>query len=316
MRRWLAGLPASERVISILSLALVVAVAAEVVFLRVFARAGIYIFQDNSPEWLYTVYSSLVWLGRAALNFANILAPVLLLVLVVVLWQRRARVARLASVAILVTLGLEGSLFLVPPNPSLSITYFGSSIFLVCLAFALYRKGGGLRMALTLVPLLVMFLSSYWYMVVPLIHQLGGTWLEGSIATFQLSEGLLLLVAISLPVTIGHSHSFKVLGGSILLTLPLIGIYLGNSGMVPLISMWAFGISMYLPFWLYVLALLAASVAILTLLNRGHQLPAFALAILFSGHRELPLTYFNNLALIALLLIMTAPWPAPQPLRQ
>jgi hypothetical protein len=86
--------------------------------------------------------------------------------------------------------------------------------------------------------------------------------------------------------------------------------------MVPLIFMWAFGITMYLPFWTYVLALWAVSVAILTLLNRGRLLPAFALVILLSSHRELPLTYFNNLTLIALLLIATTPWPVLQPVGQ
>ncbi len=317
MRRWLTGLPASARVLTVLSLALVVAVVAEAVFLRMFARAGIYIFQDSSPQWLYTVYNSLVWLGRAALNFATILVPVLLLVLVVVLWQRGTRVSRLVSVVVLVTLSLEGSLFLASSNPGLSLAYFGSSIFLVGLALILYWSGGGsLWMALTLGPLLIVFLASYWYKIVPLAHQLGGTWLPGSIVTFQLSEGLLLLTAISLPITIGVSRSLKVWVGSILLTSPLIGMYLGNPDMVPLISMWAFGITMYLPFWTYVLALWAVSVAILTLLNRGHLLPAFALVILLSGHRELPLTYFNNLTLIALLLIATTPWPVLRPVGQ
>lgn len=317
MRRWLTGLPASERVLTVLALALVVATVTEVVFLRMFARAGIYIFQDSSPQWLYTVYSSLVWLGRAALNFATILVPVLLLVLVVVLWQRGTRVSRLVSVVVLVTLSLEGSLFLVSSNPGLSLAYFGSSIVLVGLALVFYwRNSGSLRMALTMGPLLLMFLASYWYKVVPLAHQLGGTWLPGSIAAFQLSEGLLLLVAISLPITIGLSRSLKVWVGSILLTSPLIGLYLGNPDMISLISMWAFGITMYLPFWIYVLALWAVLVAILTLLNRGHLLPAFALTILLSSHRELPLTYFNNLTLIALLLIATTPWPAPRPLGQ
>lgn len=317
MRQLIANLPASERVLTVLALALVVAIVVEVAFLRMFARAGIYIFQDNSPEWLYTIYNSLVWLGRAALNFATILAPVLLLVLVVVLWQRGTRVSRLVSVVVLVTLGMEGSLFLVSSNPGLSLTYFGSSIFLVGLALVLYwRSGGSLRMALTLGPLLIMFLASYWYKVAPLAHQLGGEWFPGSIAAFQLSEGLLLLVAISLPIAIGLSRSPKVWVGSILLTSPLIGLYLGNPDMIPLISMWAFGITMYLPFWIYVLALWAVSVAILTLLNRGHLLPAFALVILLSSHRELPLTYFNNLTLIALLLIATRPWPVPRPLGQ
>ncbi|MEE9583338.1 MAG: hypothetical protein V3W01_01585, partial [Dehalococcoidales bacterium] len=156
MQRWLTGLPASARVLTVLSLALVVAVVVEVVFLRMFARAGIYIFQDSSPGWLFTGYSSLVWLGRAALNFATILAPVLLLVLVVVLWQRGTRVSRLVSVAVLVTLSLEGALFLAFPNPGLSLAYFSSSAFLVGLALVLYFRGGGVRrMALTLGPLLV-----------------------------------------------------------------------------------------------------------------------------------------------------------------
>ena len=313
MQRWLTGLPTSERVLTVFSLPLVVAVVMEIVFLRMFARAGIYIFQDNSPEWLYAVYSSLVWLGRAALNFAATLAPILLLVLVVVLWQRRTMDSRLVSAVILVTLGLEASLFWAPANPGLSLTYFASSIFLVSLALILYFRSGGLRMALTLGLLLALFLTSYWFQIVPLAHQLGIVWLGGSIVAFQLSEGLLLLVAISLPITIGFGRSFKVLVGSILLTLPLLGIYLGNPDMLPLISMWAFGISLYLPFWAYVVALWAALAAILTLLNRGHLLLACAMALLLSSHRELPLTYFNNLILVALLLIVAMPWLVSRP---
>lgn len=307
----------TERIIATLSLALVVAVAVEAVFLRIFARAGIYIFSGSLKGWLYTVYSSLVWLGKAALNFAAILAPLLLLVLAIVLWQRGSRVSRLVSVAVLVTLSLEGSLFLVSPNPALSLAYFSSSVLLVGLALVLYfRDGGVLPMALTLGPLVVMFLASYWYHLVPLVHQLDVTGLVGAIAAFQLSEGLLLLVAISLPITIGISRRFKVMAGSILLTLPLLGMYLGNPGMVPLIAIWAFGISMYLPFWAYAVGLWAALVAILTLFNRGHHLPAYGLVLLLAGHRELPLTYFNNLTLVALLLIVAMPWPLPQRLGQ
>ena len=303
--------------LTVLALALVVATVTEVVFLRMLARAGIYIFRDSSPEWLYTVYSSLVWLGKAAWNFATMLAPLLLLVLVIVLWQRGNRISKLASVAVLITLGLEGSLFLVTPNPGLSLAYYGASIFLMSLVLILYwNNGGSFWMALTLGPLLVVFLASYWYKIVPQAHQLGWTWLPGSMIAFQLSEGLLLLTAISLPITIGLSRSLKVLAGSILLIFPLIGMYLSNSDMVPLISMWAFGVTMYLPFWTYVLALWAVSLAILTLLNRNHLLPAFALVILLSSHRELPLTYFNNLTLIAFLLIATTPWPVLRPGRR
>jgi hypothetical protein len=171
-------------------------------------------------------------------------------------------------------------------------------------------------MAFTLGPLLVMFLASYWYKAVPLVHQVGGTGLKGSIVAFQLSEGMLVLVAISLPLTVGFSRSPKVLVTSILLPLILIGMYLGNPDMVPLVSTWAFGITMYLPFWTYVLALWGGSVALLTLLERGHLLLTCALALLLSSHRMLPLTYFNNLTLIALLLIATTSWPAPQLLRQ
>ena len=317
MPRLLTSPPATKRVVATLSLSLVVAVGVEAVFLRMLARAGIYIFSGSPGGWLYSIYSSLVWLGKVAMNFATILSPLLLLVLAIVLWQRGSRVSRLVSIAVLVTLGLEGSLFLAFPNPVLSLAYLSSSVLLVCLALVFYfRDGGVLPMALTLVPLVVMFLASYWYQLVPLVNQLGGTGLGGAIGAFQLSEGLLLLVAISLPITIGISRRFKVMAGSIILTLPLLGMYLGNPSMVPLIAIWAFGISMYLPFWVYVAGLWAVLVAILTLLNRGHHLPAYGLALLLAGHRELPLTYFNNLTLVALLLIVAMPWPLPQRLGQ
>jgi hypothetical protein len=295
----------------------VVGVAAEVVFLRLLARAGIYIFQESSSEWLYTMYSTLVWLGSAALNFAAILIFALLLTLVVVLWQRGGKAFRLTALAMLVTLGLEGAIFLVSSSPGLSLAYVSSSTFLVGMALFLWCIGrGNPRMALTLGPLLAMFLASYWYKAVPQIHQLGWTGINGSVAAFQVSEGMLLLVAISLPLTVGVSRSLNVWVSSILFTLLLMGIYLAKPEVVPLVSTWAFGITLYLPPWTYAAALFGSSLAILTLLSRGHLLPACAFILLLISHRMLPLTYFNNLTLIALLLIVVTPWPLLLPLRQ
>jgi len=275
-----------------------------------FARAGIYMFEGSSPQWLIDIYNTFVQTGDMAMNFATILTYILLLVLATVLWQRGTAISKVVSVFVLVTLSLGATLFFVFPNASLSFSYFTSSIFLVILALAYYWKNGGApRMVLTLGPLLIMLLASYWYKIVPLAYQLGWTWLNTSFNALQLSEGMFLLFLFSLPLTVGLSRNYKILAGSMIFPLLLVLIHLVNPDMVPLIAIWSFGIVMYLPLWIYILALWSAATAILTLLVRGHLLPAFALVILLGSHRMLNLIYFNNLVLIALLIVVIMSWP-------
>jgi uncharacterized membrane protein (UPF0136 family) len=312
LRRLIIGLPAKDRIFTSLSLALVLAILVEVFFLRIFARAGIYIFRENPAEWQYSVYNSLTWLGSAALNFAAILAPLLLFALGIMLWQRKSTVFRLTATVLLVNLALGSSLFLVHSSPGLSLAYFGSSILLVCLAVSLYWKGNdALLKAPTFVPLFAMFLASYWYRIVPLLNQLGWAELKGPLVAFQLSEAMILLVSVSLLITVGISRSLKVLAVSIILPIILTGMYIGNPDMIPLISTWAFGVIMYLPFWVYIVALWSGLVVVLTLLERGQTLLAFAFILLFGSHRMLPLIYLNTATLLALIIIATSSWLTP-----
>ena len=44
-----------------------IAVLLETVLFRMFARTGIYLFNEDSPRWLYQAYASAVWFGNSAI---------------------------------------------------------------------------------------------------------------------------------------------------------------------------------------------------------------------------------------------------------
>ena len=54
-----------------------------------FARTGIYLFNEDSPRWAYQAYASAVWFGNTMFNFAAILSLLLLALAAGYLWTRR-----------------------------------------------------------------------------------------------------------------------------------------------------------------------------------------------------------------------------------
>ena len=81
------------------------------------------------------------------------------------------------------------------------------------------------------------------------------------------------------------------------------GMSFGRADSVPLIATWAFGLSLSLPYFVYPLALWVVTAFVVTAVRRGQTTVAIGLLLVLLGHRTLPLTYFNDLILIGILLI-------------
>lgn len=83
----------------------------------------------------------------------------------------------------------------------------------------------------------------------------------------------------------------------------LAGGLVAGADRFPLISTWALGVTMSLPWFVYAATGALLSLTVLNLLRTGRPLLGLALVFLFLTHRMLPLTYFNLLILTGFLLI-------------
>ena len=92
----------------------------------------------------------------------------------------------------------------------------------------------------------------------------------------------------------------------VLVGVLMMGSYFSTPDRFPLISTWALGVTMSMPFIAYAISATLLGVTMLKLLTSGRQIIAFGLVLLFFSHRMLPLTYFNLLILAGFLLISIA----------
>ena len=71
-----------------------VGVLVEMVLFRTFARTGIYLLKEGTPDWVYEAYSGGVWVGSVSFNLSAILVLLVLAVAAGYLWCRRDVVGR------------------------------------------------------------------------------------------------------------------------------------------------------------------------------------------------------------------------------
>ena len=288
---------------------LVGSVLVEMLLFRIFARAGIYIFDDGSPQWAYAIYRAAVWAGTTTFNFAALLALALFVLLAGHLWLRRSTSGRFLPLAAAAMVPWNVVLFFVTPGPVLTLLYLALSAGIVLTAVAASWPRATRSARLALVSLAASFLCVYYFEAIAPLRLAGWLFNDHGIGVFQVGEALAGVGILTAFVAWGRTRSLRLIAAPALVATLLVGGYAAVPERFPLISTWALGVTMSLPFVAYALGAVLLGVTILKLLSSGRPLLGYGLALLSLGHRMLPLTYFNLLILTGFVLLAIALLP-------
>ena len=177
---------------------------------------------------------------------------------------------------------------------------------LVVASIAVAWRSASIASKITLSLLGASFLCVYYFETIAPLRQTGWVLQDNGVLIFQVGEALALFGILAAFIAWGRTRSLKVIAFPALVGALLVGSYFSTPDRFPLISTWALGVTMSMPFLAYAISATLLGVTILKLLTSGRQIIAFGLVLLFFSHRMLPLTYFNLLILAGFLLISIA----------
>lgn len=295
----------STKTVSVLVVILAASVLVETLLFRIFARGGVYFISDATPAVVKTGFTSLVFSGNTLFNFA---APVALLVLALIAvkaWMKRPDPAYLAvagSVGIVTVVGLV--MMLGFSGAFLSTAYYSASSLILISAFALViRRRVGIPM------MAFIFLTALSYLAIYSFKGFGSPeFAEAgtrSVRVLSLGEWMSVIAFIALlPLLAGRRGILdrrSIIVASVVSVL-VFGMAFSRADSVPLIANWAFGLTLSLPYAAYIVALWVTVALVMHTLRRGEFALAAGVLLVMLGHRAIPLTYFNDLVLIGLLL--------------
>ena len=297
-----ASVNSGARTVHSLAVVLVIAVLVETLLFRIFARGGVYFINEDTPAVIRNGYTSLIFGGNVLFNFA---APVALLTLGLIAaraWMKRPEPVYITLagatgvvvvIGILMMIGMSGSI--------LSTSYFVASSFVLIGAFIL-----ALRRRVGLPVTAFVLLTGMSYLAVYSFKGFGSSALAEtgirSSSVFGLGEWLSAVAFLALlPLLRGRLDRRSVVIASFV-SLMVLGMAFGRSDSVPLIATWAFGLSLTLPYVVYVAALWVVVAFVISSIRHGNSTLAVGIMLVMLGHRTIPLTYFNDLVLVGLLL--------------
>ncbi|MBT3555842.1 MAG: hypothetical protein HN926_04240 [Chloroflexi bacterium] len=295
----------STKLITVLAVILAASVLVETLLFRIFARGGVYFISDATPAVIKNGYTSLVFSGNTLFNFA---APVALLVLgfiAVMAWTKRPDpiytalsgiIGVVAGVGLLMMIGLSG--------PALSTAYYAASSLALFTFFLLaVRRRAGLPITAFIL------LTGLSYLAIYSFKGFGSAELAESgirsINVLSLGEWMSVIAFIALlPLLIGRKAQLdrrSVVIASVISIL-VYGLGFSRADSVPLIANWAFGLILILPYIAYIVSLWVTVAFVVSRIRRGEVILAAGVLLVMLGHRSIPLTYFNDIVLIGLLL--------------
>lgn len=274
---------------------------------RTLARGAI--FMPKSAV-VIAIYEVLTWVGQVASTAASLLA---LAALLWIAWQEfKVRKSWCTGLAILTMFALSLWGLFQPSTGWLAVLF--QLLFISCLlTFALMGWNSGARKweKISLLLVAATLLASHIFQLVPALEQ-AQSW-EGPArltqSFFNLGELLVLLSITALWWAFGRAASWKTwLAGAILTALFIVPRLL-NPAMTGILAIWSAGLSLYLPWPLYALALLLACVTVITCLRRGDT-AGWALLLLAAGGYAPQLSYQAFLGLVGLWLLANEGRPA------
>jgi hypothetical protein len=275
---------------------------AELLLIRTFYRVGIHIPKEGPFRSAYAV---LTGVGSFALNLSSVLAVVALALLAMRGWRTGRGSAAfalgaMAAVATLVPLAGVREL-----GPVARLTFVLAVVAVV--RPALPRAENPHRMAL-LAAAATAIVSSYAgfaadaALLSPTAARPGG-----AVATQLVAEALAVASAFALlgsAVRSGRVGVRPVVLGAVP-ALALLGAWVANGAITGILVIWTAGLRLYLPMWLYVLALWALGTAAAAWLPERRWRAAGAVLLLVGGV-TLGTTYQQALVVIGLLLLADA----------
>ena len=283
--------------------ALGVAVLIELLLFRTFSRTGIYLLNEDTPTWVYNTYRSGLWLGDAMYNFAAILVVMLMVVVAAFMFTQQKTFGRLLPSLVLALVTWSVGLIFVNTGPTLSVAYLGVSTVTMIAAIVVTWNMARWPVRAASVALGASFLCVYYFESIAPLRLSGISFADHGVSIFQLGEALVIVGIVAAFWAWGRTREIRVLLPPLLLTLLMIGGYIGGPDRYPLISTWSMGIIMSLPFYVYPVGIFLLSVTLLKLLRSGQPTVAVALLLLLMTHRMLPLTYFNLLLISGFTLL-------------
>ncbi len=292
---------------------LAVAVLLEVALFRIFARGGVYFIREETPWVLRASYTSFVFLGNVMFNFAALVVLLALALVVIRLWRSPERSMSKALVVPVSLMILFGGVMIAGTNNSgLSQLYFATS-FLVLIGITALVWRTNLSLSLKAFASLTAVSYALVYVFKESAGLAGNGVTSGSnlISLFGSSEWLAVLAFLALIPALRRVIDRRAVIVATVAAVLALGMVAGRADSVPLIATWAFGLSLNLPYATYVIALWIVVAFAVGAYRRGELLPAVGVLLVFLGHRTLPLTYFNDLAILGLLLVLLSAWPVP-----
>jgi hypothetical protein len=285
---------------------LVASVVVEVLLLRLLFRVGVFIPKDGA---FGAIHGGLVMLGTFAFNLASLLTFAVLGWFAVGAF-RRGR----GAVGTVLALFLGGALLALAgiaegPAPRLA---FALAVGLI--AWPALRApepvtdgsalglGAAERLAIAL-SAIALLLSSYSGIPAALRTSIAGS-LPGDVAAHLAGE--VAVVGACLAFVVARWREGPVpLRAVILGALPALALVLlwrANGAVTGILVLWAAGLRLYLPLWLYVLAVWALGTTVVARMGNGSE-KAAGLVLLASTGLLLESTYAQALALLALILL-------------
>lgn len=283
----------------------------ELLLVRTFYRVGVYLPKEGPFR---AAYRALTATGSFAFNLSSVLAIAALLLLAAKAWRawRSVAVCLGAFVVAALAAALAGS-------PELGPTV--RLLFVLCLAavgWPLVRSGeGGLRRPAVVGIGGALLLSSYAGLAgdaTRLVPSAGG--LGGGTAAQLAAEALAVAAAFAVFLAWASDERPRI-GPLVLGAIPAVALLMAwkaNGAITGILVLWTAGLRLYLPMWLYALALWAFSAAAIGWLPRRPWRSA-GLALLLVGGLLLESTYTQTLALLAVVLLTDGfavgglPWP-------
>ena len=309
-------LPEPTSLLPYLLAALAAAGLGELFFLRTLSRVGVHIPKEGA---VLTAYDLLTSFGSLLFNLASVLAVVAVLAVFPLLLRSSSprRWAAVGGLTLLVawslTLPFLGS-------DDLAQMAFGLAFSAVVLLLAVpYIAGGRAPVARRAAVGLAAgaYLCGQYYALSYAGYRLLGADGLPPLATQALGLGELLVVLAASAFYRGWGRRQDApdygpprlhIVLPTILSLALLASYAANGSTSAILSLWTEGLTLYLPFPLYLAAFwLFASVVISCLQRRSALAVGCALLLLFVAGFALELTYQHLLAALALTLLVAAP---------
>ncbi len=286
---------------------MVAGVLAEAVLLRLLARGGVY-FLDDAPDAIRGTYSALVNIGVGALNFASIAVLVALGVMVLARLDAPSAMDRVLGAALALILATSIAVTIWSPAPAAALGYLLVSAFAAALiAFHAMRRERALSMRLAIVGLAATYGLLLIAKALPLAGQLGWGESGGVSVVVTISEIVTGLAIVTLAVSNRATRTWRAWVPGAAVTIVLLGMSFGMKDAVPLIGIWAFGLTLDLPVAVYAIGAGLVTWIVFSALLAGRASLAAALVMVFLAHRLLPLVYFNVLMVYGLALLARLP---------